>query len=107
MSKKGQALALFITIIPVIFIVLAFIYESSVFINKKTNIVGILEVVALEARKNNLTDDEIKKLLEENKINGKDIMIVSNDDERKIIVKIKYPVINKTYEIISSIEEAV
>ena len=107
MSKKGQALTLFITIIPVIFVAFTFVYESSVFINKKANIEGILEVVALDAKRNNLTDEEIKKLLEENKIDEKDINIVSNETEKIIMVKVKYPVINKTYEVISKIEEAV
>ena len=34
MNKKAQALALFITLIPVIFVVVMFVYESSVFVKK-------------------------------------------------------------------------
>lgn len=106
MNKKAQALALFITIIPVIFIVAAFIYESSVFINMKANIEGILESVSLDARSNNLSDDEIMELLKENKIDEEDIEIVSTGNNKVITVKIKYPVINKTYEIKSKVKEA-
>lgn len=106
MNKKAQALALFITIIPVIFIVVMFIYESSVFVNKKNNIEGILESTIRDAKKYNLSDDEIKDLLKENNINDDDVEIVNYEDEKTIIIKVKYPVINKTYEIKSKIKEA-
>ena len=66
MNKKAQALALFITLIPVIFVVVMFVYESSVFVNKKSNTESILEITMMEAKKYNLSDDEIIDLLKEN-----------------------------------------
>lgn len=44
MNKKAQALALFITLIPVIFVVVMFVYESSVFVNKKVILKVFLKV---------------------------------------------------------------
>lgn len=50
MNKKAQALALFITVIPVIFVVVMFVYESSVFVNKKSNTESILESTMMDAK---------------------------------------------------------
>ena len=55
MNKKAQALALFITVIPVIFVVVMFVYESSVFVNKKSNTESILESTMMDAKKYNLS----------------------------------------------------
>ena len=66
MNKKAQVLALFITVIPVIFVVVMFVYESSVFVNKKSNTENILESTMMDAKKYNLSDDEIINLLKEN-----------------------------------------
>ena len=106
MNKKAQALALFITVIPVIFIVVMFVYESSVFVNKKSNIENILESTMMDAKKYNLSDVEIIDLLKENGISEDDIEIVNHDKEKIITIKVKYPVINETYEIKSKIKEA-
>lgn len=106
MNKKAQALALFITVIPVIFVVVMFVYESSVFVNKKSNTENILESTMMDAKKYNLSDDEIIDLLNKNNIRKEDIEIVNQDGEKTIIIKVKYPVINKTYEIKSKIKEA-
>ena len=57
MNKKAQALALFITIIPVIFIVIMFIYESGVFVNEKNHVLGILDSTVKEAKRYYLIDD--------------------------------------------------
>ena len=102
MNKKAQALALFITLIPVIFVVVMFVYESSVFVNKKSN----TESMMMDAKKYNLSDDEIIDLLKENGISEDDIEIVNHDKEKIITIKVKYPVINKTYDIKSKIKEA-
>lgn len=106
MNKKAQSLALFITVIPVIFVVVMFVYESSVFVNKKSNTENILESTMMDAKKYNLSDDEIIDLLNKNNIRKEDIEIVNQDGEKTIIIKVKYPVINKTYEIKSKIKEA-
>ena len=57
MNKNAQALALFITLIPVIFVVVMFVYESSVFVNKKSNTESILESTMMDAKKYNLSDN--------------------------------------------------
>mgnify|MGYP001088164759 CR=1 FL=1 len=57
-------------------------------------------------KKYNLSDDEIIDLLKENGISEDDIEIVNHDKEKIITIKVKYPVINKTYEIKSKIKEA-
>lgn len=106
MNKKAQALALFITLIPVIFVVVMFVYESSVFVNKKSNTESILESTMMDAKKYNLSDDEIIDLLNKNNIRKEDIEIVNQDGEKTIIIKVKYPVINKTYEIKTKVKEA-
>lgn len=106
MNKKAQALALFIILIPVIFVVVMFVYESSVFVNKKSNTESILESTMMDAKKYNLSDDEIIDLLKENGISEDDIEIVNHDKEKIITIKVKYPVINKTYDIKSKIKEA-
>lgn len=106
MNKKAQALALFITVIPVIFVIVMFVYESSVFVNKKSNTESILESTMMDAKKYNLSDDEIIDLLKENEISEDDIEIVNHDKEKIITIKVKYPVINVTYEIKSKIKEA-
>ena len=107
MNKKAQALALFITLIPVIFVVVMFVYESSVFVNKKSNTESILESTMMDAKKYNLSDDEIIDLLKENGISEDDIEIVNHDKEKIITIKVKYPVINKTYEIKSKIKQGI
>lgn len=106
MNKKAQALALFITVIPVIFVIVMFVYESSVFVNKKSNTENILESTMMDAKKYNLSDVEIIDLLKENGISEDDIEIVNHDKEKIITIKVKYPVINVTYEIKSKIKEA-
>ncbi|UKI28734.1 MAG: hypothetical protein L6V78_07705 [Clostridium sp.] len=40
-----------------------FVYESSVFVNKKSNTESILESTMMDAKKYNLSDDEIIDLL--------------------------------------------
>ena len=99
MNKKAQALALFITIIPVIFVVIMFVYESSLFVNKKSNTESILESMIADAKKYSFSDDEIIDLLKENGISEDDIEIVNHDKEKIITIKVKYPVINKIYEV--------
>lgn len=106
MNKKAQALALFITIIPVIFIVIMFVYASGVFVNEKNRVLGVLDSTVKDAKKYNLSDDEIIDLLKENGISEDDIEIVNHDKEKIITIKVKYPVINKTYDIKSKIKEA-
>lgn len=106
MNKKAQALALFITLIPVIFVVVMFVYESGVFVNEKNRVLGVLDSTVKDAKKYNLSDDEIIDLLKENGISEDDIEIVNHDKEKIITIKVKYPVINKTYEIKSKIKEA-
>lgn len=98
MNKKGQSLALFIAIIPLIFIVVTFLYQTSIFINQKENARNILEMVMSESITKNLSDDEIKALLKENNITD-NIEIIHSDKNLTIKTKIKYPLINKTYEI--------
>ena len=106
MNKKAQALALFITIIPVIFIVIMFVYESGVFVNEKNRVLGVLDSTVEEAKRYDLSDDKIIDLLNKNSISKEDIEIVNQDEEKTIIVKVKYPVINKTYEIKTKMKEA-
>lgn len=106
MNKKAQALALFITIIPVIFIVIMFVYESGVFVNEKNRVLGVLDSTVKDAKRYDLSDDEIIDLLNKNNIRKEDIEIVNHDGGKTIIIKVKYPVINKTYEIKSKIKEA-
>lgn len=106
MNKKAQALALFITLIPVIFVVVMFVYESGVFVNEKNRVLGVLDSTVKDAKKYNLSDDEIIDLLKENGISEDDIEIVNHDKEKIITIKVKYPVINKTYDIKSKIKEA-
>lgn len=106
MNKKAQALALFITIIPVIFIVIMFIYESGVFVNEKNHVLGVLDSTVKDAKRYDLSDDEIIDLLNKNNIRKEDIEIVNLDGEKTIIIKVKYPVINKTYEIKTKMKEA-
>ena len=106
MNKKAQALALFITIIPVIFIVIMFIYESGVFVNEKNHVLGILDSTVKEAKRYDLSDDEIIDLLNKNNISKEDIEIVNHDGIKTIIIKVKYSVINKTYEIKTKMKEA-
>lgn len=106
MNKKAQALALFITIIPVIFIVIIFVYESGVFVNEKNRILGVLDSTVEEAKRYDLSDDEIIDLLNKNNISKEDIEIVNHDGIKTIIIKVKYPVINKTYEIKTKMKEA-
>ena len=106
MNKKAQALALFITIIPVIFIVIMFVYASGVFVNEKNRVLGVLDSTVKDAKRYDLSDDEIIDLLNKNNIRKEDIEIVNHDGKKTIIIKVKYPVINKTYEIKSKIKEA-
>ena len=106
MNKKAQALALFITIIPVIFIVIMFVYESGVFVNEKSHVLGVLDSTVKDAKRYDLSDDEIIDLLNKNSISKEDIEIVNHDGEKTIIIKVKYPVINKTYEIKTKMKEA-
>lgn len=106
MNKKAQALALFITIIPVIFIIIMFIYESGVFVNEKNHVLGVLDSTVKDAKKYDLSDDEIIDLLNKNNIRKEDIEIVNQDGKKTIIIKVKYPVINKTYEIKTKMKEA-
>ena len=106
MNKKAQALALFITIIPVIFIVIMFIYESGVFVNEKNRVLGVLDSTVKDAKRYDLSDDEIIDILNKNNISKEDIEIVNQDGKKTIIIKVKYPVINKTYEIKTKMKEA-
>ena len=106
MNKKAQALALFITIIPVIFIVIMFVYASGVFVNEKNRVLGVLDSTVKDAKRYDLSDDEIIDLLNKNNIRKEDIEIVNQDREKTIIINVKYPVINKTYEIKTKMKEA-
>lgn len=105
MNRKGQSLALFITVIPLIVVTLIFLYNSCVFVNAKINAENTLEVVVKEAVSNNLSDDEIVNLLKANNYDDGDIEIVSSDNKKIVTIKIKYPVVDKIYKVSEEVKE--
>ena len=83
-----------------------FVYESGVFVNEKNRVLGILGSTVKDAKRYDLSDDEIIDILNKNNISKEDIEIVNQDGKKTIIIKVKYPVINKTYEIKTKMKEA-
>lgn len=81
-NNHGQSGALFIIIIPIIFIVLAFIYDNVMIIitNNKYNLVS--KEIVKEVLTNSYNDkaEEVKKLYEKNNYEI-DMLVVSYEDE--------------------------
>lgn len=90
MNKKGQTLVLFVIILPIVILIMAFLVDLGVVLNRK---VKLEEISRLALKENTL--EEIRKVLENNQIktseiirNNEVIEIKINEDVKSVFGKI-------------------
>lgn len=92
-NNKGQALVLFILLIPIVIIILFMVVDIGRMVNTKSNLDNI-NYLAVNYGLNNLTDSEIKTKLEKliYKNNNKiDIVSIDiSDDNIKVVITCKF-----------------
>ena len=86
MNNKGQSLATFILLLPLIVLVIAFVIDSSLSMMEKNKLDGIITSNMENALKNDIRDEEkIKSAIKKN--DKMDIMVSIVDDELRVIVQ--------------------
>ena len=86
MNNKGQSLVMFVLVLPLIAMVIAFVIDSSLMIMERSKLDGIITSNMEEALKNNIRDEEI--ISDAIKSNDKmNIMVSIVEDELRVIVK--------------------
>ncbi len=110
MNKKGQTLVIFIILVPLLFILGAFIVDNSMMVYKNLQLKNITkDIIKLNYNKKELDDREIKKIYIKNDINTDDLTIKRQGGELSINIKyyeesIFGKLVNlKSYEISASI----
>ena len=90
MNNKGQSLVIFILLIPVIFLIFAFIYDYSVYKIKKQELENITKEILVSTLKSNDNDKE-KTVEELYKLNGLDINnLIVNYNGKELIITYEY-----------------
>lgn len=110
MNNKGQALVVFILILPIIIMLGAFMIDSGVIINENIKLNNVTENIVKETLKKSLSKEKVNNLIDENldSVYSKKISIDDNKVKINIITKIK-PIFGKIigykeYELESNIE---
>ncbi len=85
MNKHGQTLILFVILIPIILLLLAFVVDIGLVITNKIKTEEVTKQVIKDAYL--LDDNKIIELLQKNKINTSNINIYHEDNKLKIVVK--------------------
>ena len=86
MNKRGQSLIMFVLVLPLIVMMLAFVIDSSLSIMEKNKLDGIITSNMEEALKNDIRDEnKIKNAIKTN--DKMDIIVSVVEDELKVIVK--------------------
>ena len=92
MNNKGQSLVIFILLIPVIFLIFAFIYDYSVYKIKKQELENITKEILVSTLKSNDNDKE-KTVEELYKLNGLDINnLIVNYNGKELIITYEYSI---------------
>ncbi len=88
MNNHGQSLVTFVLILPLIVLLIAFFFDSSLSLMEKNRLDGIITSNMEEALNNDIRDET--KIRNAIKTNDKmDIIVSIVDDELKVIVKSK------------------
>ena len=86
MNNKGQSLATFILLLPLIVLVIAFVIDSSLSIMEKNKLDGIITSNMESALANDIRDEaKIKNAIKKN--DNMDIVVEVLEDELKVEVK--------------------
>ena len=86
MNKRGQSLIMFVLVLPLIVMMLAFVIDSSLSIMEKNKLDGIITSNMEEALKNDIRDEnKIKNAIKTN--DKMDIIVSVVEDELRVIVK--------------------
>lgn len=86
MNKRGQSLIIFVLILPLISLFIAFFIDSSLSIMEKNKIDGIITSNMEEALKKDIKD-ETKILNAIKKNDTMDVLVSIDEDDLKVIVK--------------------
>lgn len=86
MNNRGQSLIMFVLVLPLIVLLIAFIIDSSLVIVEKNKIDGIITSNMEEALEKEIKDEEkIKKAIKENE--DMNVFVSVFEDELRVIVK--------------------
>lgn len=102
MKNKGQALVLFILLLPLIIIILSLIINSGTIYLEKKKTDTIIKEVIKETITNDLTEDEISKIIYKNLDNIDTLDIVKKDKTIEITIKKKIKIFiykDNTYKV--------
>ena len=87
MNKNGQTLVMFVIIIPIFIILLAFVVDTGIILKNTTKLNSTTKTILKNTYDDRLNDnyyEKVKKLYEKNNIPTKNIQIEFNLDEVKI-----------------------
>ncbi len=98
MNKKGQSLVFFILFLPIIFLIIGILFDTSKILNEKLKLKHIAEDGIYYLVKEGKSTSEVKNIINQNNINIERI----NIDNDSIFIKTKIPsyfgkIINKSY----------
>jgi hypothetical protein len=87
MNNRGQSLIMFVLILPLIALFIAFFIDSSLSLMEKSKLDGIITSNMEEALKNDIRDeDKIRNAIKKN--DKMDIIVSVVEDELRVIVKL-------------------
>lgn len=87
LNNKGQSLVLFIMIIPILLLIMVFVYDMGMLLYEKDNLSNTVNMAMDYALDNKeVSDEEIKELINKNMTKEVDIKIDRNDDNITIEV---------------------
>lgn len=92
MNDKGQSLVFFVALIPLVFIIFAFIFDTSLIIRENNRLESITTSAINYLAKNNKSPEEVEKVIKEN---DEDIKILKIDYGRISLEKNVKPIFGK------------
>lgn len=84
MNKKGQTLALFIILIPILIGIAAFVVDTGVVFAKRVHLKDVTKMVIKDMIKKNLNEEQVRELFVKNDVDVDNMELEINND--KVII---------------------
>lgn len=88
MNKRGQTLIIFVVLIPLFLGVVALVVDTGVIMSEKTKEIELAKTIIRDSM--NKSEEDILDLCRENKVNEKNLNIISKNDQ--ITIKNEYEI---------------
>lgn len=83
MNKHGQTLALFVILIPILLLLVAFVVDMGVVINSKVKTKEVAKTIIRE-NFDNFNEEKVKEVFNKNKISTQNLEIIRSDNKINI-----------------------